>query len=627
MMINPGSMVDKLIEFRRPLVVLGHVALIALSYLLAFVLRFEGEIPPELWGFFLRSLPSLILCRIVVFSWFHLHQGLWRYVSTRDLVEIFKAVTLSSLIFVAGLYAAVGTSFPRSIVLLDWLLCFGLVAGVRIVIRMLRESSPSLRQQRGRRALIVGAGDAGEHLIREIHHNPTLDYEVVGLIDDDPRKKRQRIHGVQVLGTIDELPQLCSTQNVQEVLLALPSATTEERGRILFACRTAGVVVKTVPSIKDLFSGRADIGQLQQVVPEDLLGRRAVHVDMDRLVAEIQGRRVMVTGAAGSIGSELCRQLAALKPERLIMYDRAESGLYFAGVELKDTHDELEIVSVVGDINDRPKLNEVMSRHAPEVLYHAAAYKHVPLMEQHPLEAIENNVFGTETVALAAEDHRVRKFVFVSTDKAVRPISTMGMTKRVAEDLLRVRSGGPTIYVAVRFGNVLGSAGSVMPLFQWQMAKGGPVTVTDPEATRYFMLIMEAAQLVLEAGAMGRGGEVFFLDMGSPVRIMELAQDLMRLSGIDPSADMALQTVGLRPGERLREELVRETEQFLASKHEQIFVVVDRPIDSAAFSNDFTSLRRLVRERDRHGAMTLLASMAGTPGGLETATQADAPRG
>jgi FlaA1/EpsC-like NDP-sugar epimerase len=613
-------LLEKLLVYRRVVVVIGHVVLVALSYLLAFVLRFEAHIPPDLWNFFVRSLPSLVLCRVVVFSWFHLHQGLWRYVGTSDLVEIFKAVSLSSLIFVAGLFAAVGSSFPRSIVLLDWLLCFGLIAGVRIAIRMIREASPSL-QEGGRRAFVVGAGDAGERLIREIRHNPGLSYAVVGLIDDDPAKKRLRIHGTPVLGTIDDLSRLCSRHRVQEVLLALPSASPEERSRILVACRQAGAVVKTVPSIDELFSGRADIGQLQRVIPEDLLDRRAIQVDMDRLLSEVQGRRVMVTGAAGSIGSELCRQLAALGPEVIVMYDRAESGLYFTGIELKDAHPHIEIVSVVGDINDRPKLNEVMGRHAPEVLYHAAAYKHVPLMEQHPLEAIENNVVGTETVALAAEDHRVRKFVFVSTDKAVRPVSIMGMTKRVAEDLLRARNGGPTIYVAVRFGNVLGSAGSVMPLFQWQMAKGGPVTVTDPEATRYFMLIAEAAQLVLEAGAMGRGGEVFFLDMGSPVRIMELAQDLMRLSGVDPSADMAVQTVGLRPGERLREELVRETEQFLASKHDQILVVVDRPIDAARFLDHFARLKRLVRERDDHGALEMLGWMAGTP------TRVQAPAG
>jgi FlaA1/EpsC-like NDP-sugar epimerase len=614
-----GSVISRLTPYRRPLVIAGHAALSALSYFFAFTLRFDG-VPDMWWDYFIRTLLLLLVIRLLVFSVFRVHEGLWRYVSIRDLVVIFKAVSLSSLIFATSLLAIYGFRFPRSIIFLDWLLCFVMIAGLRVILRIVRESSPALREEETKRALIVGAGDAGERLIREINRNPSLKYNVVGLVDDSPKMQRKRIHGVQVVGTIDSITKFCGQHGVSDVLLAIPSANDEQRSRVMMHCRQAGAVVRTVPSVLDLWIGRAQIGHLQQVAPEDLLGREKVTVDTHRLNEQINGQTVMVTGAGGSIGSELCRQLAALHPSMLVAFDQAETNLYWLQLELCRSYPDLQVVSVVGDILDSHKLNEVMAQYHPECVYHAAAYKHVPMMEQNVLEAIKNNIFGTESVAVAAEANGVERFVLISTDKAVHPISIMGMSKRVAEDLLLSRSGSTTRHITVRFGNVLGSAGSVMPLFQWQMALGGPVTVTDSEATRYFMLIVEAAQLVLQAAAMGAGGEIYLLDMGTPVPVMQLAEDLMRLSGIDPSSDMSVETVGLRPGEKLFEELVRESEQFRASGHEKILMVVPGDVDHGAFRADLMKLRRTVERRDESGARRILGVMA------QRSVQAAAPQ-
>ena len=605
---------ERFLPHRRPVIVGVHFVLVTMAYLLAFLLRFEFHLPASEWDRFLRTLPFLLLARMAVFAWFHLYEGLWRYVSMRDILAILKAVTLSSLIFVACVLAFFGHGFPRSVFVLDWMLCLALVGGVRLALRALRESSRRCRQGQAKRAFIIGAGDAGEMLLREMDRSLTLNYEVVGFIDDDPRKQGKRIHGVEVVGTVEELPELCQAKDVKELLIAIPSATPEQKRRILERCRNSGVPFKTVPALSELLQGKARIGQLQEVRPEDLLGRDSVRLDLDRLREQLQGRRILVTGAGGSIGSELCRQLAALEPELLVLFERAENSLYFVHMELQSRHRKLHVVPVVGDILDRRKVEEVITAYAPEVIYHAAAYKHVPLTEAHPLEAIQNNVFGTETVALAARRGKVKKFVLISTDKAVRPVGVMGMTKRVAECLLLSLNGGPATFVAVRFGNVLGSDGSVLPIFRWQIAQGGPLTVTDPEATRYFMLMSEAAQLVLQAGAMGKGGEIFFLDTGEPVRIMDLAESLIRLYGLEPGRDIEIQIVGLRPGERLREELVQKQEELLPTEHEKVFKVQNSKFEfeglRAHFEQDLERLRSLVEARDREGAVAMLKEMA-----------------
>lgn len=602
-------MLERLVPYRRPAIVAVHVALVTVAYVLAFLLRFEFRLPASEWDRFLKTLPLLLLARIVAFACFHLYEGMWRYVSMRDIVAMLKGVTISSFLFFAAVLVIFGHGFPRSIFVLDWVFCLAMVGGVRLAIRAIRESSGGYRRVGGRRTLIVGAGDAGEMLIREINRNLTLNYEVVGFVDDDPQKQEGRIHRIEVVGTLEQLPGICQARAIQELLIAIPSASGEQRRRIIKRCREGGVPFKTVPALNELLQGKARIGQLQEVRPEDLLGREAVRLDLDRLRRELQGKRILVTGAAGSIGSELCRQLATFEPETLILFERAESSLYFVDLELRRQHPRLQVIPVVGDILDRRRIKEVIRAYTPDLLYHAAAYKHVPLMEEHPLEGILNNVFGTESVAVAAQEGGLKKFVLISTDKAVSPVGIMGMTKRVAECLIQVCNGGLTAFVAVRFGNVLGSDGSVLPLFQWQIARGGAVTVTDPEASRYFMLLSEAAQLVLQAGAMGKGGEVFFLDMGEPVKILDLAHNLVRLSGLEPGKDIPIEVIGLRPGERLNEALLMDGEELLPTEHEKVLMVWNQGFNRAPFAEDLEELRRLVAARDRKGAVSRLQAM------------------
>ncbi len=589
---------------------LVHGALITLSYGLAFLLRFEFDPPPQYARLFLPTLPILLLTRLAVFARFHLFTAVWWYVSVRDLVAILKAVALSSALFVAGVLAIVGHGFPRSVFVLDTILCLMLVGGVRLALRAYREAGRQVQDAGTRRVLIVGAGDAGETLLREIGRNQSMNYAVVGFVDDDRRKAGRRIHGLEVLGSTRELPQLCRSRDIQEVLIAIPSATWEERRRILHLCRESGLPFKSVPALTDLLQGKAGIAQLQEVRPEDLLGREEVRLDAERIRGELSGRRVLVTGAAGSIGSELSRQIAAFEPRTLILLDRAESGLYFVDLDLRREYPSVEVVPVIGDIQDSGQVEEIIRSRAPDLVFHAAAYKHVPLMEEHPLEGITNNVFGTEMLVSAANRAGVKKFVLISTDKAVRPVSVMGMTKRLAESLLLAWTEGPTTFVAVRFGNVLGSDGSVFPLFSRQMARGGPITVTDPEASRYFMLLSEAAQLVLQASAIGTGGEIFFLDMGEPVKILDLAHNLVRLSGLEPEKDIPIEVIGLRPGERLREELVTDTEDLLPTNHEKISMIRRRSFDPTRFLQDLEELRRYVVARDREKATAQLRSMA-----------------
>ena len=587
-----------------------HVGLVSFAYLLAFLLRFDFHLSADQWDRFLHTLPFLLLIRMAVFAWFHLYEGLWHYVSMRDILMILKAVTLSSLIFLAGVLVFFGHGYPRSVFLLDWILCLALVGGVRLTIRALRETTSRYGQVKGKRAIIVGAGDAGEMLIREIERSRMLSYDVVGFVDDDLRKQGRQIHGIKVVGTVDQIPVLSRSWQAQEVLIAVPSATGEQRRRIIERCRESGMSFKTVPPINDLLQGMSRIGQLQEVRPEDLLGRVAVHLDIPRLKDELEGKRILITGAGGSIGFELCRQVATFEPELLILFDQAESSLYFADLELRRRYRHLQVMPVVGDIQSGGKVEEVMRAYVPDLVYHAAAYKHVPLMEGHPLEAIENNIFGTRNVALAARQMGVKKFVFISTDKAVSPVGIMGMTKRVAECLVLGLDGDPTIFVGVRFGNVLGSDGSVLPVFQWQIATGEPVTLTDTEVSRYFMLRSEAAQLVLQAGAMGKGGEVFFLDMGEPIRVLDLAENLIRASGMEPGKDIPIELIGLRPGERLHEELVKDQCDLISTNHEKIFVVKDHHFDLLRFGEDLDGLQTLVSLRDRQQAVEKLKIMA-----------------
>jgi FlaA1/EpsC-like NDP-sugar epimerase len=602
-------MIDSAVSRRRLVIATGYGLLAFVAYLLAFLVRFDFAIPSHQWYWFSLTVPFLLLFRLSVFAHYRFHDDLWSYVGMNDVIAITKAVVLGSVFFLATVLLFFGHGYPRGVFVLDLLLCIAMLTGARIAVRAVRDRRSRRGRDSKKRTVIVGAGHAGRMLALEVARSESLDYVVVGFADDDPRKQGGRIQGVEVLGTIEEIPDICRDNEIDEILIAIPSASRDQRILIARACRLSGVVFRTVPPLTELLKGRASIAELDTLSPEALIGRDAVQLDEELLDFELRGRPILVTGAGGSIGSALCRELATLEPEALILFERAESSLYFAELELKMRHPDLTVIPILGDILNREKVESVMQEYRPEIVYHVAAYKHVPMTEAHPLEAIENNVFGTEIMARAAIRAEVEKFVAISTDKAVNPVGIMGMTKRISECLLLEMDSSVTTFVVVRFGNVLGSDGSVLPLFQMQIDNGGPVTVTDPEASRFFMLPSEAAQLVLQAGAMGEGGEIYFLNMGEPIRILDLAENMIRMNGYEPGTDMPIELVGLRPGERLHEELFTQGEMLSLSAHEKVYRVGNGHLDAANFGRKYKTLKRLVADANVEGAVQCLKSM------------------
>jgi FlaA1/EpsC-like NDP-sugar epimerase len=573
---------DLIIRLRRPIVVALHLVLIPVVYYAAFALRFDFDIPESSARIFWATLPYVLVSRIVAFAAFGLFRGWWRYVGMTDLVNLFKAISVSSAALMLALFMTQDFSgFPRSVLLLDWgigLLVFG---GIRFITRAVREERllplRSRRGQRGRRTLIIGAGNAAERLIRQLQGSHDGDIRPVGLVDDDPEKLGMRLHGVPVLGTTDDLPRLVTKGGVDFLVIAIPSAGRDEMRRIVDACLAAGTEFKIVPSLRELLDGHARVGQLRNVQIEDLLGRDAIDFAGDDTRLDLHGQTVLVTGAAGSIGSELARQVAAHGPARLLLLDQAESPLYFMHLETTRAHPELNVVPLVADVTDETRMDQVFAHYRPEYVFHAAAYKHVPLMETNVVEAVRNNVMGTLRVAQAAARHRAAKFVLISTDKAVYPSSVMGATKRIAE---RIVLGWPALrnsntdFRAVRFGNVLGSDGSVVPLFKRQLAAGLPITVTHRDCTRYFMTIPEAVQLVLRAAALPDAARrICMLEMGEPVRIVELAENLVRLSGLEPYTEVPIVFTGLRPGEKLHEVLMSDAEETVPTPVSKVRIV------------------------------------------------------
>jgi len=532
-------------------------------------LRFDEIYPADFIHFEQWLLLELLLTP-VVFYFLGLYRSAWRYASITDLkVIVYAVVARTFLVMSLFIFLGYDRGVPRSTTVMETILLLGAVGGIRLLTRVQREMLQVKNLRSKSPVLIVGAGDAGEIILREIRGNNTLPYNPVGFIDDDPSKWGVRIHGVPVLGSTADIPQVARRRKVSEAIIAIPSASGKQLTDIYKACKVAGVRTKTVPPVSQLFEGRLSLSQIRNVELEDLLGRKTVNVEMDVIRASLTGKRVLITGGAGSIGRELARQVAELGPERLIVLDRNENSIYFTEMDLRKRFPSVRIDCVVGDILDRMRLGEIMEGSMPHIVFHAAAFKHVPMMELNPVEAIKNNVFGTRNVAEKASQLGVERFVLISTDKAVNPISVMGGTKRLAELVLQ-ELGGSTRFVSVRFGNVLGSDGSVIPLFKKQIAEGGPVTVTHPEVTRYFMTITEAVQLVLQAGAMGMGGEVFLLDMGQPVKIVDLARNLIELSGFKAGEDIEVVYTGLRPGEKLHEELYYLGEQWQATAHQKI---------------------------------------------------------
>jgi FlaA1/EpsC-like NDP-sugar epimerase len=569
------SRLKALAQHRLALMVLFNVLVATVAYLFAFALRFDLSIPEDYFRMIAVTLPLLLICKLAGSSAFRLFSGWWQHVSLCDVADIVRGNALASVLFLAVVVLTGAVQgFPRSIFLLDFVLCTAFMTSGRVAIRFLRELRERSRIHRVETlVLIVGAGSAGIRLLEEIERRPHLELAVVGFADDDVAKLGLRIAGKRVLGRIDDIPSLVTRHDIGELLVAIPSAPGTVLRRIVQRCREAGVRHRVLPTLSELVEGRVMYTQMREVKVDDLLARPPISLDLHRMRRFVSGKRVLVTGAAGSIGSELCRQVAAHDPEQLILYDRHENGVYTVEQELRARFPNVRLTPVLGDILLENQLRSVFASQKPEMVLHAAAYKHLPLAELNVIEAVRNNVLGTHNVARAAIEHGAREFVLVSTDKAVRPTSVMGVTKRLAELVVQSLQGDGPRFVAVRFGNVLGSNGSVVPLFRQQIARGGPVTVTDPHVTRYFMTIPEAAQLILQAAAIGHHGDTLILEMGEPVRILDLARHMITLSGLEPHEDIEIRFTGLRPGEKLHEELVADDEEVAATSNDRIKVL------------------------------------------------------
>ncbi|HOJ43633.1 MAG TPA: nucleoside-diphosphate sugar epimerase/dehydratase, partial [Syntrophorhabdaceae bacterium] len=543
------------------------------SYYLSYLLRFNFNVPDIYINVFVRSVPILFVIRVICFHVFGLYRGVWRYASMNDLLRILKAVTLGTVIFSAYVFFYFRVeSFPRSTVIIDWFIIITFLGGSRFFYRFFREFKGA-SYSGGKNVLIIGASDEGEMLLREIKKNPKMNYNPVGFIDKTKQRQGKRIHDVPVLGSLEDLKKIIGRKKIEEVIIADSTIAGKELRNIIALCNELNVQCKTIPAIGDILNGKISVHHIRNINIEDLLGREHITLNMEQIRAYLSGKRVMVTGAGGSIGSELCRQIMKIGPEKLILFDRVENELYNIDMEFSNKYKDKTYVSLLGDVLDKKRLEDVMTIYRPQVIFHAAAYKHVPITEIHPYEAVKNNIEGTLRVIEASITHRVEKFVLISTDKAVDPVNVMGATKRIAELICQGMNGkGFTKFIAVRFGNVLNSAGSVIPLFKKQIESGGPVTVTHPEMTRYFMSIPEAVQLVMQAGAIGKGGEIFVLDMGEPVKIVDLARDMIRLMGFKQD-EIEIVFTGLRPGERITETLIGTEEEAQKTGHEKILMI------------------------------------------------------
>jgi FlaA1/EpsC-like NDP-sugar epimerase len=562
-------------------IILHDIAAAFFAWLGAYWLRFNLSLPQEYLGDALTTLTWVLPLQTAVFFRFGLYKGVWRFASLPDLKRIASAVLVTALLIPIILYLfRIDAVVPRAVLLLDPLLLIIIMGGSRLSYRVWKEQRlTSAFRPESKPVLVAGSGETADYLLRELSHHPT-GFHAVGLLDNSPEKQGRLVLGIPVLGTMEEAVQWAEKKGVDDIVLALPRVEHGVRRRITQACAAAGLNILTVPPLEDLVAGRVTVSNLRRIELDDLLGRDPVQLDNSGLSNLLTEKTVLVTGAGGSIGSELCRQIARFTPSKLVLVEQSELALYAMEQELPQHFPELRIAPVIGDVKNAARMNQIMAEHRPAVVFHAAAYKHVPLMENsNAWEAVRNNVLGTQTTAAAAKAHGAGKFVMVSTDKAVNPTNVMGATKRLAEmvcQALQEESG--TRFISVRFGNVLGSSGSVIPKFQKQLEEGGPLTVTHPEITRYFMSIPEAAQLVLQAGLMGQGGEIFVLDMGEPIKIAELAKLMITLSGEDEES-IRIEYTGLRPGEKLYEELLADDESTLPTPHSKLRVAKARPAD------------------------------------------------
>ncbi|EEG77504.1 polysaccharide biosynthesis protein [Dethiobacter alkaliphilus] len=571
--------------------------LVALSLYAALQLRFDFAIQQPYLALYFQQVIPLTILAIAIFYLLGLYRRLWQYASIGELALIVFSVSIAYIhIYLYTRFFV--QPFPRSSYIIAWILSIALIGGTRFAIRFLRRTNNNCHSECETRVLIVGAGCAGTMVLKELqnHYYARLP-KPVGFIDDDKAKERSIIHGVKVLGPRQDIPQIVETHNVDEIIIAMPSAPKDEVREIARICSKLPVKVSILPGVYEILSGDVSISKIRPVEIEDLLGRQEVKINLTEIASYLKKETVLVTGAGGSIGSELCRQITRFQPDTLILLDHTENSVYDIEMELQKRNLPCEIIPVVADIRDRKRIDLIFSTYNPTVIFHAAAHKHVPLMEANRTEAIKNNIFGTKNVAEAAHKYNAKSFLLISTDKAVNPTSVMGATKRIAEMVIQITSRkSNTRFCAVRFGNVLGSRGSVIPLFRKQIEAGGPVTVTSPEMTRYFMTIPEAVQLVIQAGAMGEKGEIFVLDMGEPVKITDLAHDLIRLSGFEPNKDIHISYTGIRPGEKLYEELLTNEEGNKTTKHTRIFIAKATDMTTIGFRQEMAHLSKILKE-------------------------------
>ena len=590
---------ELLFKLRRPIIIALHLVLVISAYIIAFYLRFDFQIANNYWQLILKTLPVFVCIKMIILGYFGLYSGLWRYASVDDIWRILKANVLATLCFIfAVFFLHTLSGFPRSIFVLDFILCFSFISGIRFGNRLARERFRPQHKTKRKKALIVGAGEAGVMVLKESQINPRTNLEIVGFIDDDRRKKNLRLQGINILGGCRDIPSIAEEYGVEEIIIAIPSAGGEEIRNIISHCKIPSVKIRIVPGLHKIISGELEI-KPRDIKPEDLLGRETVAINEKEINDYLFDKVVLVTGAGGSIGSALCRQIVNFNPKEILLFDHNENDVYYLGIEFLTKHRHIKFRTIIGDVKDVGLLKNVFSLYNPQIVFHAAAHKHVPLMEENPAAAVKNNIIGSRNLIYAANHYKVERFIFISTDKAVNPTSVMGMTKRIVEMILQSKAKiSKTKYMAVRFGNVLGSDGSVIPLFKRQIEEGGPLTITHPEIKRYFMSINEASQLVLQAGSMGKAGEIFILDMGEQIKILDLAKEMIVLYGLKPDEDIKIEFIGLRPGEKLYEETLLDTERDKATKADKIFIAELDAFDSVILRKKIKDLEKLVQIMD-----------------------------
>jgi FlaA1/EpsC-like NDP-sugar epimerase len=608
--------IDSSVALRRAVQASIDACMLALAYTMAYVLRFD-TIPHRYEDLLIESIAFVVLGKLAIFALFGLYHKLWRFVDQQDFESIVKAAVTATVALVAVFFAipkSVALDPPRGVIALDLLLTLGLVGGIRFLVRAVLERPfrGGLGRRGTREVLIVGAGNGGQLVAAELRRNPELGTPI-GFVDDDPRKQGMRVGGLKIEGSTDALPRVLDGAEPDEVIIAIPSAPGVVRQKVVTACRERDIPVRTLPTVFELLSGGVDLmRQIREVQVEDVLGRQPVRVEIDRVGAYLSDEVVLVTGAGGSIGSELCRQISRVGPKRIVLVDNAENSLFEIRRELEQDRHFTRTLAVLADCKDAVRMGEVFHEHKPGVVFHAAAYKHVPLMEENPVEAVRNNAVATRILAAAAGTAGTKRFVLVSTDKAVSPATVMGASKALAEWALEAAQNRfrQTVFATVRFGNVLGSSGSVVPIFRRQIAAGGPVTVTDPAMTRYFMTIPEAVQLIIRSGALSKGGEMYVLEMGDPVKIVDLARNMIRLSGREPDTEVPIEIVGRRPGEKIHEELFNPDERPQPTPAEKIIAAVRPSLDPEWVEGAFARVEELVYAGDAHGLVATVTALA-----------------